>query len=148
MGMPIDSEIMDGFWHSRCLNDRIKVADIMRLFAGGATTPLVVKIWTKQPWVKIEYLCDFDRDFSLFRGQIWLWLSYNFFALWFQDSTQKISSHFDQKWRRDSNFSRILIWFDRPLLAQGQKLPIGQKWNPHSWNWQLKYISLDWCTYS
>ena len=71
-----------------------------------------------------------------------------FFVLWFQDSTQKISSHFDQKWGRDGNFSRILIWFDRPLLAQGQKLPIGQKWNPHSWNWQLKYISLDWCTYS
>ena len=28
----------------------------MRLFAGGATTPLVVKIGTKQPWVKIENL--------------------------------------------------------------------------------------------
>ena len=29
---------------------------MMRLFAGGATTPLVVKIGTKQPWVKIENL--------------------------------------------------------------------------------------------
>ena len=28
----------------------------MRLFAGGAITPLVVKIGTKQPWVKIENL--------------------------------------------------------------------------------------------
>ena len=25
----------------------------MRLFAGGATTPLVVKFWTKQPWLSI-----------------------------------------------------------------------------------------------
>ena len=26
-----------------------------RLLAGGATTPLVVKIWTKEPWVKIKF---------------------------------------------------------------------------------------------
>ena len=32
------SEIMDGFWCSRCLNDRIKVPNMMILFAGGATT--------------------------------------------------------------------------------------------------------------
>ncbi len=50
----------------------------MRLFAGGATTPLVVKIWTKQPWVKIEYLRNFDRNFALFRGKIWPWLFYIF----------------------------------------------------------------------
>ena len=49
LGMPIETEVMEGFWHSRCLNDRIEVPDMMRLFAGGATTPLVVKIWTKQP---------------------------------------------------------------------------------------------------
>ena len=47
---------MDGFWCSRCLNDCIKVPDMMKLFAGGATTPLMVKIWTKQPWGKIENL--------------------------------------------------------------------------------------------
>ena len=139
---------MDRFWCLRCLNDCIEVPELIRLFAGGTTTPLVVKIWTKQPCVKMKNLPNFNHNFKLFRGKIWLWLFYNFFALWFQDSTQKISSHFDQKLRRDSNFSWILIWFDRPLLAQGQKLPIGQKWNPHSWNWQLKYISLDWCTYS
>ena len=39
LALPISPEIMDGFWCSRCL---------------GAITPLVVKIWTKQPWVKIE----------------------------------------------------------------------------------------------
>ena len=49
LALPISPEIMDRFWCSRCLNDRIKVPDMMRLFAGGATTPLVVKIWTKQP---------------------------------------------------------------------------------------------------
>ena len=51
----------------------------MRLFAGGATTPLVVKIGTKQPWVKIENLRNFDRNFALFKGKIWLWLFYNVF---------------------------------------------------------------------
>ena len=49
LALPISPEIMDGFWCSRCLKDHIKVPDMMRLFAGGATTPLVVKIWTKQP---------------------------------------------------------------------------------------------------
>ena len=56
LALPISPEIMDRFWCSRCLNNCIKVPDMMRLFAGGATTPLVVKIWTKQPWVKIENL--------------------------------------------------------------------------------------------
>ncbi len=27
----------------------------MESFLGGATTPLVVKIWIKQPWVKIKF---------------------------------------------------------------------------------------------
>ena len=39
----------------------------------------MVKSWTKQPWLKIENLRDFDRDFTLSRGKIWLWLFYNFF---------------------------------------------------------------------
>ena len=79
LGMPIDSEIMDIFWCSRCLNNCIEVPNMMRLFAGGTATPLVVKIWTKQPWVKIENSCNFDCNFALFRGKIWLWLFYNFF---------------------------------------------------------------------
>ena len=78
---PISPEIMDGFWCSRCLNNHIKVPDMMRLFAGGATTPLVVKILTKQPWVKIGNLRDFDLNFSLSRGKIWLLLNYNFICV-------------------------------------------------------------------
>ena len=74
LALPISPEIMDRFWCSRCLNDRVEVLDMMRLFAGGATTPLVVKILTKQPWVKIENFCNFDYDFTLFTGKIWLWL--------------------------------------------------------------------------
>ena len=112
LGMPIDSEIMDGFWHSRCLNNRIKVADMMRLFPGGATTPLVVKIGTKQPWVKIENSRNFDRNFALFRGQIWLWLYYNFFCVMVLTFFTKISSHFEQKWRRDGDFSVFWFYFE------------------------------------
>ena len=103
---------MDGIWCSRCLKDRIEVPDMMRLFAGGATTPLVVKIWTKQPLVKIENLHKFDHDFAVFKGKIWQWLVYNFFALCFQNSTQKISSCFKEKWRRNSNFSEFWFYFE------------------------------------
>ena len=35
---------------------RIEVSDMIRLFAGGARAPLVVKILIKQPWVKIKNL--------------------------------------------------------------------------------------------
>ena len=49
LALPISPSIMDRFWCSRCLNDRVEVLYMIRLFAGGATTPLVVKIWTKQP---------------------------------------------------------------------------------------------------
>ena len=36
-----------------------------------------------------------------------------FFVLWFQDSTQKISSHFEQKWRRDGDFSEFWFYFGK-----------------------------------
>ena len=39
LALPISSEIMDRFRCSRCLNNCIKVPHMMRLFAGGATTP-------------------------------------------------------------------------------------------------------------
>ena len=39
LALPISPEIMDGFWCSRCLNYRNEVPEMMRLFAGGATTP-------------------------------------------------------------------------------------------------------------
>ena len=99
---------MDRFWCSRCLNDRVEVPDMIRLFAGGATTPLVVKIGTKQPWVKIEYSRNFDRNFALFGGKIWLGLFYNFFCVMVPRFYTKNSSHFDNKWRRDGHFSENL----------------------------------------
>ena len=81
IALPISPEIMDGFCCSRCLNDRIEVPEMMDSFLGGTTTPLVVKIWTKQPWVENENLRDFDRNFAQSRGKIWLWLFYNFFCV-------------------------------------------------------------------
>ena len=33
--------------------------------------------------LKTLNLRNFDCNFALFRGKIWLWLFYNFFALWF-----------------------------------------------------------------
>ena len=46
-GMPIDSEIMDRFWHSRCLNDRIDLFYMIGSFGSGANVSLVAKIGTK-----------------------------------------------------------------------------------------------------
>ena len=41
--MPIESEIMDGFWCSRCLNNHINLPDMIGSFLSGATTSMVVK---------------------------------------------------------------------------------------------------------
>jgi len=102
---------MDWFWCSRCLNDRIEVPNMMRLFAGGTTTLLVVKIWTKQPWVKIEYLHNFDRDFALFRDKIWQWLFHNFFCIMVPKFYTKNFNSFQPKMKVWQWFSRILFSF-------------------------------------
>ena len=109
--LPISPEIMDGFSCSRCPNDRIEVPDMMRLFAGGATTPLVVKIWTKQPLGKIEYLGSFDCNFVLFRGKIWLWLFYNCFCVRDLRVYTKNLKSFQPKMKAWRRFSLILISF-------------------------------------
>ena len=45
---PIKSEIMDGFWCSRCLNDRIDLPDKIGSFLSGTYTPMVVKNGTNK----------------------------------------------------------------------------------------------------
>ena len=45
--MPIESEIMDGFWHSRCLNNRIDLSDMIGTLASGTNASLMAKIGTK-----------------------------------------------------------------------------------------------------
>ena len=49
LALPISSEIIDGFWCSRCLNDGIDLLYMIRSLASGATNSLVVKIGTKDP---------------------------------------------------------------------------------------------------
>merc|ERR1712002_1043720 len=44
----IKSLPVDRFWCLRCLNDRIKVPDMIRSFASGATASLVAKNGTKK----------------------------------------------------------------------------------------------------
>ena len=57
-GMPIESEIMDGFWNSRCLNNRINLFYIIGSFASGANVSLVAKNGTKKiiPLLSIKYV--------------------------------------------------------------------------------------------
>merc|ERR1711867_356219 len=56
LGMPIDSEIMDGFGHSRCINDHIDLLYMIGSFASGAHVSLVAKNGTKKIipllWIK------------------------------------------------------------------------------------------------
>ena len=100
-----------------CLNDHIQVSDMMRLFAGGATTPLVVKIWTKQPWVKIENSCDFDRNFTLFRGKIWLLLFYNFFLCY---GSKNLCKKFQVISTKNKDVTEICLNFDLILNLKNQ----------------------------
>ena len=46
--MPISPEIIDGFWCSRCLNDRIDLSDMIGTFASSAKASLVAKNRTKK----------------------------------------------------------------------------------------------------
>ena len=56
LALPISPEIMDGFWCSRCLNDRIDLLYMIGSFASGANVSLVAKNWTKKIipllWIK------------------------------------------------------------------------------------------------
>ena len=47
LALPIESEIMDEFWRSRCLNDHIDFPNMIVSFINSATTSLVVKKGTK-----------------------------------------------------------------------------------------------------
>ncbi len=128
---------MDGFWFSRCLNDRIEVLYMMRLFAGGATAPLVVKIWTKQHWVKIENLRNFDHNFALSRGKISLQLLYNFFCIMVLKFYTKNFKSFHPKMKAWWRFFRILIsfWIGKINVTPSFLLKM-------TWNFLFKILEL------
>ena len=48
LALPISPEIMDGFWCSRCLNDRVDLLYMIESFANGANVSLVAKNGTKK----------------------------------------------------------------------------------------------------
>ena len=52
LAQSIESEIMDGFWSSRCLNDHMDLPDMIGSFVSGATASLVAKNRTKNIWVR------------------------------------------------------------------------------------------------
>ena len=56
LALPISSEILDGFWCSRCLNDRVHLLYMIGSFASGANVSLVAKNGTKRIipllWIK------------------------------------------------------------------------------------------------
>ena len=56
LALPISSEIIDRFWHSRCLNDHINLFYIIGSFASGTNVSLVAKNGTKKiiPLLRIK----------------------------------------------------------------------------------------------
>ena len=105
----LSQPFQDRFWCSRCLNDGINLPNMIGSFACGATASMVAKSRTKKIFhtvkicttlIAISPYLEAKFDYSYF---------IIFFVLWFHDSTQKISSHFEQKWRRDGDFSEF--WF-------------------------------------
>ena len=61
----IESEIMDGFWCSRCLNDLIDLPNIIGSFASNATVSIVAKNWTKNISQPFKELHGSDSEFKL-----------------------------------------------------------------------------------
>ena len=64
--LPIKSELIDGFRCSRCLNDRIDLAYMIRLLASGANASLVAKNGTKKNFSNVAI---FNCNCGLFRGR-------------------------------------------------------------------------------
>ena len=111
LGIPIDSDIMDGFGCSRCLNDNIEVFNMIRLFAGGATTPWWWKFELNNPGWKMKNSCICDRNFWLFRGKMWLWLFYNLLCVMVIRFYTKNLKSYPAKLKAWQWFSWILILF-------------------------------------
>ena len=72
LGMPIESEIMDRLWHSRCLNDRIDLLYMIGTFASGANASLEAKNGTKTIipllWIISSQILMFEVSKQLYRS--------------------------------------------------------------------------------
>ena len=63
----IESEIMDGFWCSRSLNDCIGLPNMIGSFASGATASIVAKNWTTCRLL-MTFFTPIDLALTLFLG--------------------------------------------------------------------------------
>ena len=88
----------------------------MKLFASGATTPLVVKIRTKQPWVKIENLRNFHHNFALFIGKI----DYSYFIIFLRYGSKTLHKNFQVISSKNEGVTTIFPNFDLILNLKNQ----------------------------
>ena len=65
LAQSIESKIMDGFWYSGCLNDRIDLPYMIGSFPGGTTSSMVAKNWTKKLSQPFEELQGWNSEFKL-----------------------------------------------------------------------------------
>ena len=68
----IESQIMDGFWCSRCLNDHINLPDMIGSFASGAIAFIVAKNWTKTLSQLFKELQGSNLEFKLVTPNLFL----------------------------------------------------------------------------
>ena len=82
LAQSVDSELMDGFWCSRCLNYCIGLPHIViGSLASSATSSLVAKNWTKKLSQPFEELQGSNSEFKLIilkhiTGTIWISLTW------------------------------------------------------------------------
>ena len=105
--LPIKLEIMDGSWHSRCLNNSINFSHIIGSFASGATASLVAKNITKKNFSNITI---FYCNFVLSKGHIDFRPFLFFYRVMSHDYTQKFQVDSTKtKQRGDFNITVILV---------------------------------------
>ena len=84
---------MDGFWCSRCLNNRIEVPEMMGSFPGGSTTPLVVKSGTKQTWWKVGFFSSIHASQKLLYSLCFSTYMKMVNSTWFYGPSAKTLAH-------------------------------------------------------
>ena len=68
LALPISSEIIDRFWHSKCLNDRIDLLYMIGSFVSGVNVSIVAKTGTKDIFTSCSvYIIWKNGQFLMFK---------------------------------------------------------------------------------
>ena len=102
---PLESEIMDGFWCSRSLNDRIGLLNMIGSFASGTTASIVAKNWTNNSSQPFKELQGSNSEFKLITSKSITRKILGLFWNNFRTNLEPFWDHFGTIWH---NFWTIL----------------------------------------